>query len=181
MGLNVKLITADEAYHDNDGSLYKETGVSLITPPSDDTKLPENVDPQTLSVTCDDMCDTSMVRLGCTDEGHEYKCNAASGECPRSTVCSQFRIIPFDDGIFQRIVIDDEQANKAINIRKNVERPFNLLKHREGLEQVRVRSHRALIAKCSITTMATLLIQMESKCNDPEADELQLQFFDMAG
>jgi len=30
-------------------------------------------------------------------------------------------------------------VSKALDIRKNGERPFNLLKKREGLEQVRVR------------------------------------------
>jgi len=34
IGLELKLITADEAYHDKDGSLYKETGVHLVKPPN---------------------------------------------------------------------------------------------------------------------------------------------------
>lgn len=34
MGIDLKLITADEAYHDNNGDLFKETGVHLVTPPS---------------------------------------------------------------------------------------------------------------------------------------------------
>lgn len=180
MGIEIKLITADEAYHDNDSSLYDETGVTLITPPSADTKLPENVDPENFSVTLDDRCDTAMLRLGCTDEGHEYKCNAAPGECPRSISCPQYRIIPFDQGVFQRIVINGKLARQAINIRKNSERPFNLLKHREGLEQIRVRSQQALVSKCAITTMATLLIEMERRCNDRTADDPQLQIFDVA-
>jgi hypothetical protein len=181
MGIEIKLITADEAYHDKDGSLYKETGVTLITPPSADTKLPENVDPETYSVTLDDMCESPMFRLGATTDGHEYKCDAAPGECPRSNSCSQSRVIPFDDGVFQRIVVDgDELANRAIDIRKNCERPFNLLKHREGLEQIRVRSQQALISKCSITTMATLLLEMESRLNDRTKDDPQLQIFDVA-
>lgn len=178
MGIAIKLITADEAYHDNDGSLYEKTGVTLITSPSANTKLPENVDPETFSVTFDDRCDTAMLRLGCWDEGHEYKCNAAPGECSRSGSCPQYRIVPFDNGVFQRIVIDDQRANQAINIRKNLERPFNLLKHREGLEQIRVRSQQSLITKCTVTTMATLLIEMERRCNDRTADDPQLQLFD---
>lgn len=180
MGIEIKLITADEAYHDNDGSLYGQTGVTLITPPSAGTKLPKNVDPENYSVTLDDMCDTAMLRLECTDDGHEYKCNAAPGECPRSSSCPQYRIVPFDDGVFQRIVVDNELANQAINIRKNSERPFNLLKHREGLEQIRVRSQQALITKCTVTTMATLLIEMSRRCYDPKADDPQLQIFDVA-
>ncbi|MCP4749542.1 MAG: transposase [Proteobacteria bacterium] len=66
MGIEIKLITADEAYDDKDGSLYEETGVTVITPPSADAKLPENVDPETFSVAFDDMCDIAMFRLGCT-------------------------------------------------------------------------------------------------------------------
>jgi hypothetical protein len=179
MGIEIKLITADEAYHDKDGSLFEETGVTLITPPSADTKLPENVDPENYSVTLDDMCDVAMLRLGCTTDGHEYKCNAAAGECPRSCNCPQYRIVPFDNGVFQRIVVDgDERANQAIDIRKNVERPFNLLKHREGLEQIRVRSQQALISKCTIATMANLLIEIKTRCYDPKADDPQLQIFD---
>ncbi len=181
MGIEIKLITADEAYHDKDESLYEETGVTLITPPSANTKLPENVDPENYSVTLDDMCETPMFRLGCTTGGHEYKCNAAPGECPRSSYCAQFRLVPFDDGVFQRIVVNgNEWANLAIDIRKNVERPFNLLKHREGLEQIRVRSQQALITKCTVTTMATLLIEMSRRCTDPRADDPQLQIFDFA-
>jgi hypothetical protein len=181
MGIEIKLITADDAYHDKDRSLYEETGVTLITPPSADIKLPENVDPETYAVTLDDRCDTPMLRLGCTEGGHEYKCNAAPGACPLSDSCSQYRIVPFDKGIFQRIVVDgDELAEQAIDIRKNCERPFNLLKHREGLEQIRVRSQQALISKCSMTTMATLLLEMESRLNDQTKDDPQLQIFDVA-
>ncbi len=181
MGIEIKLITADEAYHDKDQSLYEETGVTLITPPSANTQLPENVDPETYSVTLDDMCETPMRHLGCTTGGHEYKCNAAAGECPRSDSCHQSRIVPFDNGIFQRIIVNgNELAEQAIDIRKNVERPFNLLKHREGLEEIRVRSQHALISKCSITTMATLLLEMESRLNDRTKDNPQMKIFDIA-
>ena len=181
MGIDIKLITADEAYHDKDGSFYEETGVTLIAPPSADTNLPENVDPETFSVTLDDMCEIPMLHLGCTTGGHEYKCNAAHGECSKTTSCPQSRIVPFDDGIFQRIVVDGNGPTKqAIDIRKNSERPFNLLKHREGLEEIRVRSHQALISKCAITTIATLLLEMESRLNDRTKDNPQLRIFDIA-
>ncbi len=180
MGIDIKLITADEAYHDKDGSLYDKTEVTLITPPPADKKLPENVNPENYSVTLDDMCDVAMCRIGSTTDGHEYKCNAAPGECIRSSSCSQCRIVPFDNGVFQRIVVDNELADQAIDIRKNCERPFNLLKHRDGLEQIRVRSQQALISKCTITTMATLLIEMERRLNDRTADDPQFQIFDFA-
>ncbi|MCP4753069.1 MAG: transposase [Proteobacteria bacterium] len=180
IGLDMRLITADEAYHDKDGSIYEEAGVAVVTPPSANTKLPENVDPDVFSVTLDDICDIPMIRDGYAENEHLYKCGAVAGECPRSNECSRYRTVPFDNGVFQRIVVDNELANRAINIRKNSERPFNPLKHREGLEKIRVRSQRALIAKCAIATMATLLLEMENRCNDRAKDDPQLQIFDVA-
>ena len=40
MGIELQLITADEAYHDKDGSLFEETGVIVTTPPSSKVSLP---------------------------------------------------------------------------------------------------------------------------------------------
>ena len=51
-------------------------------------------------------------------------------------------------------------AEKAIEIRKNCERPFNLMKKREGLEQTRVRSQQGVVVRSTVTTIATLLIEM---------------------
>ncbi len=63
MGIEMKLVTADEAYYDNDGTIFEETGVRLITPPSKNVRLPENVDPETFAVTCCDECEIPMERL----------------------------------------------------------------------------------------------------------------------
>ena len=115
---------------------------------------------ENLAVTCDDFCEIPMLRMGLTEQGHEYKCNAVDGECPRSCCCPQFRIIPFDNGHFQRMPVEGDLAEQAISIRKNVERAFNLLKNREGLKEARVRSQRALIARSTFATIATLLIEM---------------------
>ncbi len=180
MGIGVKLVTEDEAYHDKDGSLFEKSGVTLVTPPSAETKLPENVDPEDFSVTLDDRCDIPMSWLGCHENEHEYKCGAAAGECPRSGCCPQHRAVPIDNGVFQRIAAGTKLAGKAVDIRKNSERPFNLLKHREGLERIRVRSQHALISKCAITTMATIPLQMELACNDRAKSDPQLRIFDAA-
>jgi len=32
MGIEIKLVTADEAYYDKDGSLFNDTGVIVTTP-----------------------------------------------------------------------------------------------------------------------------------------------------
>jgi hypothetical protein len=61
------MITADEAYYDKYDFLYEETGVILITSPSADTKLPENVASDNFSVTLDDICNTAMLYFGSTE------------------------------------------------------------------------------------------------------------------
>ena len=160
MGIDVQLITADEAYHDKDGSLFEDTGVIVTTPPSSKVSLPEHIDCDTGAVYCHDKCSVPMVHVGIESQEHEYKCNAASGECKFSSTCSQYRIIPVDGGLFQRIPYHTKQIQQAHDIRKNCERPFNLLKNQTGLETVRVRSQYATMARCTLSSIAVLLIEM---------------------
>jgi len=160
IGLELKLITADEAYHDKDDVLYEEKNVHLVKPPSSKVTLPENVDRETLLVTHNSHCEIPMQYVGVEEKGHEFKCDAEFGECPRESNCTKYRHIPFDNGYFQRILYGGELVKKALEIRKNGERPFNLIKKREGLEQVRVRSQQGLVARATFTTMVTLLLEM---------------------
>ena len=160
IGLDLKLITADEAYHDNDGSFFEQSGVHLVKPPNSKVCLPDNVDRDTLQVKFDDLCDVPMNYIGIEEQGHEFKCAAQPGQCPRSELCAKYRHIDFDNGCFQRILYGSEAVSKALDIRKNGERPFNLLKKREGLEQVRVRSHHGVVVRTTITTLATLLLEL---------------------
>ena len=173
IGIEVQLITADEAYHDKDGTVLNETGVHIITPVPSNVSVPENVDPDTLAVTCHNYCEIAMQRVGLTEEGHEYKCNACAGVCPFAANCSQFRIIPFDNGHFQRMPMESKLAEEAVSIRKNSERPFNLLKKREGLEDARVRSQHALVVRSVFTMITTLLIEISGtrRKNKPAVQE----------
>ncbi|WP_156792288.1 hypothetical protein [Desulfotalea psychrophila] len=66
----MKLIIGNQAYNDKDGSILAETGVHLITPVSKSTVLSDDVEPETLSVMCDDLCEIPMIRLGLTEEGY---------------------------------------------------------------------------------------------------------------
>jgi hypothetical protein len=173
MGIDVKLITADEAYHDKDGTIFEETGVIVTTPPSKNVSLPSNVDGDKGAVFCHDSCDIAMHHVGFEDQTHEYKCGAACGECFHSCSCSQNRFIPADSGLFQRIPWQTEQIPLANDIRKNCERPFNLLKNQTGLEKIRVRSQHATIARCTLSSIAVLLIEMagtrrKKKTNKPQ-------------
>jgi hypothetical protein len=73
IGLDLKLITADEAYHDKDGSLLEQTGVHLIAPPNKKVALPGNVDAETHQVTCDDLCEIAMGYVGRDQYGHRWR------------------------------------------------------------------------------------------------------------
>ncbi len=160
MGIDVKLITADEAYHDIDGSLFEETGAIVTTPPSKRVALPENVDADLGQVFCNDLCTTPMLHVGLEDQKHEYKCSTEPGACQHSSTCPQCRFVPVDRGLFQHIPYHTKQVKQAIDIRKNCERPFNLLKNQTGLENIRVRSQHATMARCTLSTIATLLLEM---------------------
>jgi hypothetical protein len=180
MGIDIKLVTADEAYHDKDGSLFKKTGVIVTTPPSAKVSLPENVNADTGAVFCNDACTIPMSRVGCANQTHEYKCDAEPGECRHSGTCSQCRLIPVDRGLFQQIPYETEQIKQAHEIRKNCERPFNLLKNQTGLETIRVRSQQGTSARCTLSSIAVLLIKMAGtrKKEKTDARPQQLPLFD---
>jgi len=181
IGIEMKLISADKAYHDKEGSLLADTGIHLITPVSGDTSLPEYVEPESIHVKCDQFCEIPMTRMGLTDEGHEYKCAADAGECPRTPICPRFRLIAFDDGHFQRMPVDGEAARQAIEMRKNCERPFNLMKKRECLEDAVVRSQHALCARMTFTMITTLLIEIAGfRKKEPKDGSQQLELFGKA-
>ena len=171
MGIELQLITADEAYHDKDGSLFQETGVIVTTPPSSKVSAPEHVDTDTGSVYCHAECSIPMLHLGVTDETHEYKCDTHSGDCQLSGTCPQCRFISVDNGLFQRIPWHVESIEQAHDIRKNCERPFNLLKNQTGLETVRVRSQHATMARCTLGSIAVLLIKMAGMRRKQAADK----------
>ncbi len=160
MGIELRLITADEAYHDKDGSLIEKTGVYVTTPPSSNVSTPDHVDTAIGAVFCHAECSIPMHHIGVEDQNHEYKCSASTGECYLQGTCPQYRFIPVDRGFFQRIPNDSDQAQQAIDIRKNCERPFNLLKNQTGLETVRVRSQHATMTRCTLSSIAVLLIEM---------------------
>lgn len=160
MGLEIQLVTADEAYHDKDGSLFQETGVIVTTPPSAKVTIPQYVDKDSGAVFCHNSCSIPMDRVGFENQTHEYKCGAEPGECQHSCFCPQYRYIAADGGMFQQIPVATEQIKKAHEIRKNCERPFNLLKNQTGMETVRVRSQHGTMVRCALSSIAVLLIQM---------------------
>jgi hypothetical protein len=182
LGIEIKLITADQAYHDSDGSVLNESGVYVVAPASEKATLPDNVLEFPLRVTCNDSCEIPMEFLGAVPEGHEFGCGANSGECMFELTCPQSRIIDFDSGHFQPMPTFHNGSQEAIDIRKNCERPFNLMKKREGLEQTRVRSQHGVVVRSTLTTIVTLLIEMAGTRHKPKKkDNGQKELFAATG
>lgn len=180
MGIDLKLVTADEAYHDKDGKLFEQTGVVVTTPSSSNVKMVENVNPETENVFFDGNCEIPMCHVGSDNQDHEYKCDAGPGQCFFSHSCPQYRIIPHDRGLFQRIPNNTDQVDQAHKIRKNSERPFNLLKNQTGLETLRVRNKQATMARATFSTIGTLLIEMAGLRRKNKQGNPQPQLFENA-
>ena len=80
-----------------------------------------------------------------------------------------------------RIIYGGELVSKALDIRKNGERPFNLLKKRDGLEPVRVRSQQGLVVRATFTTIATLLLEMADTRRKKKAKQGQMDLLEAVG
>lgn len=163
IGLDMKIIIADEAYGDGEDNkaMRKDHDITVITPPKEKVKLPDDVDGETKAVYMNSNCETPMSYAGRSDTGnHEFICTDEKGECMFSLTCDKCREIPVDAGIFGQIPEQVRGVEELRDLRKNMERAFNLLKHREGLEPVRVKSMHGLMAVATFATAANLLIEI---------------------
>jgi hypothetical protein len=162
MGLSIQVITADEAYGDaaQNQQIKKEHGATVITPASQKVKTPEHVDPTRRQVFCNDYCETPMRYLGSTESGHEFGCDAAPHECFRAPLCPQVRDIPFNSGQFGQMPDIFTGVDQIRLLRKHMERQYNLLKHRAGLEHLRLKSQNSIMAAVTCAHLATVLVEI---------------------
>lgn len=163
IGLDMKIIIADEAYGDGEENeaMRKEHDIMVIAPPKEKVKLPSDVDDETKAVYMNALCEIPMNYRGRSDNGnHEFICTDEKGECMFSLTCDKCREIPVDAGIFGQIPEQVRGVEGLRDLRKNMERTFNLLKHREGLETVRVKSKHGFMAAATFATAANLLIEI---------------------
>ena len=171
MGLHMDIITADEGYLDPEQNeqINQEYGVRVITAASEKVNLPEHVDAETRAVYMDGSCETPMRYLGRTEIGHEYRCNGK--DCFHAPRCRQWREIPLDSGYFGQIPEPVAGVNKVVEVRKHMERCFNLAKHREGLEPLRVKSQHSTLVAATFSHMATLLLEIVETRKTPKKEE----------
>jgi len=163
IGLDLNIVIGDQAYGDEEENddIQKEHNVTILTQPKTIKKLPDFVDADTFQAHHNDMCDMPMTWRGVTnDREHEYVCEASIDDCPLAGHCDKIRHIPVDSGAFGQIPYHIKQVQELCSMRKVAERPFNLLKHREGLEPLRTVSRGTTRTVTVIANIATLLIEI---------------------
>jgi hypothetical protein len=163
IGLNLNIVTTDQAYGDRDELEYidKKHNVIILNAPKQLTQLPKHVAAKTYAVTKNASCSVAMLYAGCEQQyGHEFHCNAQAGDCPFDGSCNKLRYIPVDTGIFGKIPYFFDAAQKIVALRKVAERPFNLIKHRDGLEPLRTKGIHNSTVVATMANIATLVIEI---------------------
>lgn len=175
MGLSMDIVTVDEGYIDTEQNerIQKDYGVTIITPAKEKALIPDHVDPDSGAVYLNGHCEVPMSYGGRTDTGHEFHC--AADECFHAPTCSKCREIPLDAGLFGQIPDQVYGVAQARDIRKNMERCFNLLKHREGLDPLRVKSQHATLVAVTLAQMATVVLEIVGTRRTENKEELPRQ------
>ena len=103
---------------------------------------------------------------------NEFHCDVTHDECPFSLQCSRQREIPLDNGYFGHIPRTEDWVSPIEDTRKHCERPFNLIKHRNGIDRITVKSQHAAQVVQTTATIAVLLIEIvRYKQNTPEVQK----------
>jgi len=188
IGLNLTIVTTDQAYGDHDELEYihNKHNVTILNAPKQLSQLPQHVDANTYAVRKDAFCSVDMVYAGCDEQkGHEFHCQAQAGDCPFEGSCNKFRYIPVDTGVFGKIPYFLDGAQQMVAMRKVAERPFNLIKHRDGLEPLRTKGIHNSTVVATMANLATLLIEIvghrkKVKTNKEPDENLVFEFIKKA-
>jgi len=188
IGLNLTIVTTDQAYGDRDELEYihNKHNVIILNAPKELTQLPKHVDATTYAVRKNASCSVDMVYAGCDPQyGHEFHCQAQAGDCPFEGSCNKFRHIPVDTGVFGKIPYFLDDAQKMVAMRKVAERPFNLIKHRDGLEPLRTKGIHNSTVVATMANIATLVIEIAGhrkkvKTNKEPDKNLKFEFMKKA-
>lgn len=173
MGLQMKIITADEAYRDvaQNESIQKDNAIHVIASCDPHVKTPEDTDGK--HVYMNEWCDIPMEYAGRTDAGHEFACGDTDNACLHAPLCDKYREVPLDAGHFGQIPDIIPEVTQARNMRKHMERTYNLLKHREGIEHIRITSQQGVTAAVTIAQVAELLLEIAGTRKTEKKEEMQ--------
>lgn len=163
IGLPLNIVATDQAYGEAEETtnIQMKHNVTVLNTPKKLTKLPVNVDEQTYEVYKNSFCPVVMEYRG-KDKSfkHEFHCQAQPGECPLQGSCDKIRFIPVDSGAFGQIPSFFGEAQRINQMRKVAERPFNLIKHRDGLEPLRTKGIENSTFVAGLANITTLLIEI---------------------
>jgi hypothetical protein len=160
LGLDIRFMVADEAYDAAD--LAEIPDVRLVTSPRSKVSLPRDVavEQGIPHVFCHQECETPMDWIGRDKQEHEFHCAATLGACPHELQCPRFRVLPVDNGYFGHIPRTEVWLSAVDDTRKHCERPFNLIKHRNGIDRITVKSQHAVQVVQTTATIAILLLEI---------------------
>ena len=163
IGLPLNVVVGDQAYGEVEEAeeIKKRHNVVVLNAPKEKTALPNHVDKKTYTVRKNGLCSVDMTYCGRDEEhGHEFHCDAKEGECPLYGSCEKVRFIPLDSGHFGQLPCFMEEVEQMIQMRKVAERPFNLIKHRDGLEPLRTKGRHNCTVVATVANITTLLIEI---------------------
>jgi len=181
IGLSLNVVVGDQAYGEVEEveEIKKRHNVVVLNAPKEKTTLPAHVDEQTYAVRKNSWCPVDMTYCGRDEEyGHEFHCNATEGDCPLYGSCEKVRFIPLDSGRFGQIPYVIEEVDRMVQMRKVAERPFNLIKHRDGLEPLRTKGRHNCAVVATIANITTLLIEIAGyREKRKKVEDTQLSLF----
>jgi hypothetical protein len=165
LGLDIRLVIADQGYDATDSEFMDANEVLIISQSQTKMNQLENVEETFRGpvVYMSGNCEVPMEYIGREGGNHEFRCGAEWYSCPFSTDCPRSRVIAVDNGQFGVIpkVIGD--VSRLENMRKVIERPFNLLKHRNGQDRIGVKSQHSAQTMVIISTISVLLIEIAGR------------------
>lgn len=173
-GIEIKLLSADEAYAnaEKQSTMLKKHDLRVVTPSKAKVAAPQNVDAETKAVYCNGACEIPMKWNGydADDAAHVFTCNDDDKACLFKSGCLQERLIPIDTGLFGPLPSCIAETQQAIDARKVTERPFNLLKHMDGLEPCRMKTQATVSAQVVFSQMVGILKVMAGLRSVPKVD-----------
>lgn len=163
IGLDIKILLGDDAYGDLEvqDSLCRED-ISLLTPDRESTPMPEGVDAVTGEVVLSPECPYPMRWDGYDKDAgaHLFVCSDDNCDCFYQNVCPKERHIPLDAGVLRPIPTCTGLADETMGLRKLTERPFNLMKHMDGIEPCRMKTLATVSSQVVFSQIAGLFRAM---------------------
>ena len=160
IGIEMKLLSADKAYASAPRSVEMKRDFNLltVTPSMGNAVLPDDVNKTSGAVFKNAVCETPMRWAGfdADDNVQVFKCND-NATCPHFYFCDKERLLKVDTGLFGMVPACSSYQREPLFYRKIGERPFNVMKHKDGLEPCRMKTFRTVSAQVVLSQIVGLV------------------------